>query len=153
VSAQEECARIREQFVDPLQHAYEVIRPIVLFGETAAERRRQTGLERTTVGDKARRCVLDGMDGLRDRRMEARGAQASGYPEAMTGYVLYLNEVTGTMLYTFTSKRNCSPPWGVGVCAVMVQPLAMPPPTITSGTATPTLGTAPIVRVPVAVGV
>jgi hypothetical protein len=62
VSAQDEFARIREQFVDPLQHDYEVIRPIVLFGETAAERSRQTGLERTTVGDKARRFVLDGMD-------------------------------------------------------------------------------------------
>jgi putative transposase len=93
VSAQEEFARIREQFVDPLQHDYEVIRPIVLFGETAAERSRQTGLERTTVGDKARRFVLDGMDGLRDRRTEARGAQESGYPEAIAGYILYLKQL------------------------------------------------------------
>ena len=93
MSAQEEFARIREQFVDPLQHDYEVIRPIVLFGETAAERSRQTGLERTTVGDKARRFVLDGMDGLRDRRTEARGAQESGYPEAIAGYILYLKQL------------------------------------------------------------
>jgi hypothetical protein len=99
VSAQEEFARIREQFVDPLQHDDAGIRPLVLFGETAAERSRQTGLERTTVGAKARRFVLDGMDGLRDRRLEARGGQAPGYPEAMAGYILYLKQeirVTGS---------------------------------------------------------
>ncbi|PON09760.1 hypothetical protein C2W62_53720, partial [Candidatus Entotheonella serta] len=41
------------------QHDYEVVRPIILFGETAAERSRQTGIERTVVGDKARRFVTD----------------------------------------------------------------------------------------------
>jgi hypothetical protein len=69
------------------------------------------------------------------------------------GRLSILDEVTGAVLYTFTSTRDGNPPWGVGVCAVMVQPLAMQPPTITSVSATPTLGTAPIVRVPVAVGV
>src|SRR5262245_36868695 len=75
---------------DPIQHDYEVIRPIVLCAETAAERRRPTGVERTVVGDKARRFVLAGMDRLRDRRPEAREAQAPGYPDAMAGYLLYL---------------------------------------------------------------
>ena len=69
------------------------------------------------------------------------------------GCLYILDEVTGTVLYTFTSKLNCSQPWGGAACAVMVQPLAMPPPTITSVTSTPTLGTAPIVPVPVACGV
>src|SRR5215470_1380231 len=69
------------------------------------------------------------------------------------GRLSILAEVTGTVLYTFTSTRNGSQPWGVGVWDVIVQPLAMQPPTITSVTATPTLGTAPIVRVPVACGV
>ena len=68
MSGQEEFAHSRQQFVAPIQHDYEVIRPIVLFAETAAERSRQTGVERTVVGDKARRFVLEGMDGLRDRR-------------------------------------------------------------------------------------
>ena len=53
MSAQEECEQLRRQCVDPIQHDYEVIRPIVLFAETAAERSRQTGVERTVVGDKA----------------------------------------------------------------------------------------------------
>jgi hypothetical protein len=90
VSAQEEFEHIRWQFVDPIQHDYEVIRPIVLFAETAAERSRQTGVERTVVGDKARRFVLEGMDGLRDRRTEARGPQVPGYPDAIAGYILYV---------------------------------------------------------------
>jgi transposase InsO family protein len=93
VSAQEEFAHIRQQFVDPIQHDYEVIRPIVLFAETAAERSRQTGVERTVVGDKARRFVLEGMGGLRDRRTAARGAQTSGYPDAIAGYILYLKQL------------------------------------------------------------
>jgi hypothetical protein len=69
------------------------------------------------------------------------------------GCLSILDEVTGTVRYTFTAKRNGSQPWGGAACAVMVQPLAMPPPTITSVTATPTLGTAPLVPVPVACGV
>jgi hypothetical protein len=66
VSAQEEFARIQLQFVDPTQREHEIIRPIVLFGETAAERSRQTGVERTVVGDKAHRFVLGGMAALQD---------------------------------------------------------------------------------------
>ena len=93
MSAQEDFEQIRLQFVDPLQHDYEVIRPMVLFGETAAERSRQTGMERTTVGDKARRFVLDGMEGLRDRRTEASGPQEPGYPEAIAGYIIYLKQL------------------------------------------------------------
>jgi len=103
VSHQEEFEQIRWHFVDPLQHDDEVIRPIVLFGDTAAERRRQTGVERTGVGDKARRVVLEGMDGLRDRRTEARGPQAPGYPDAMAGSILYLN----SMFKFFCLDRFC----------------------------------------------
>jgi len=59
VSAQEEFARLQLQFIDPTQRDYEIIRPLILFGETAAERSRQTGVERTVVSDKARRFVLE----------------------------------------------------------------------------------------------
>jgi transposase InsO family protein len=93
VAAQEDFADLRQYFVDPIQHDYEVIRPIVLFAETAAERSRQTGVERTVVGDKARRFVLEGMDGLRDRRTEARGPQVPGYPDAIAGYILYVKQL------------------------------------------------------------
>ena len=71
----------------------EVIRPIVLFAETAAERSRQTGVERTVVGDKARRFVLEGMLGLTDRRAEAAGRKGHSYPEAIAGYIVYLKQL------------------------------------------------------------
>jgi hypothetical protein len=40
-----------------------------LFAETVAERSRQTGLERTVVGAKARRFATAGMLGLVDQRL------------------------------------------------------------------------------------
>jgi transposase InsO family protein len=93
VSAQEEFARIQLQFVDPTQREYEIIRPIVLFGETAAERSRQTGVERTVVGDKARRFVLGGMAALQDQRTQSRDPQEPVYPEAIAGYIVYLKQL------------------------------------------------------------
>ena len=93
MSAQEEFEQIRLQFVDPIQHDYEVIRPIVLFTETAAERSRQTGVERTVVGDKARRFVLKGMLGLTDGRAEGVGRKGHVYPEAIAGYIVYLKQL------------------------------------------------------------
>jgi transposase InsO family protein len=93
VSAQEEFAHIRQQFIDPIQHDYEVIRPIVLFAETAAERSRQTGVERTVVGDKARRFVLEGMLGLTDRRTETAGRKGHTYPDAIAGYIVYVKQL------------------------------------------------------------
>ena len=63
----EEFGQLRLKFTDPVQHHYEVIRPIVLFSETISERSRQTGIERTQVGQKARRrFVRQGMFGLTD---------------------------------------------------------------------------------------
>jgi putative transposase len=93
VSAQEEFEQIRRQFIDPIQHDYEVIRPIVLFADTAAERSRQTGVERTVVGDKARRFVLEGMLGLTDGRAEAAGRKGHRYPAAIAGYIVYLKQL------------------------------------------------------------
>ncbi len=40
----DEFAQIALLFTDPLQREYEVIRPVVLFAETVAERSRQTAL-------------------------------------------------------------------------------------------------------------
>lgn len=93
MSAQEEFEHIRRQFLDPIQHDYEVIRPIVLFAETAAERSRQTGVERTVVGDKARRFVLEGMLGLTDGRAEAAGRKGQSYPAAIADSIVYLKQL------------------------------------------------------------
>ena len=45
MSTPAEFAQLALAFIDPLQHEYEIIRPLVLFGETVAERSRQTGVE------------------------------------------------------------------------------------------------------------
>jgi hypothetical protein len=89
VSAAEDFDQIRMQFIDPLQHDYEVVRPMVLFGETAAERSRQTGIDRTVIGDKGRRFVTDGMIGLRDGRTQPHPTDGPIYPEAIAGYIIY----------------------------------------------------------------
>ena len=93
MSAAEDFDQIRMQFVDPLQYAYELIRPIVLFGETAAERSRQTDVDRTVIGDKARRFVTDGMSALADGRTQPASGEGPIYPEATAGYILYLKQL------------------------------------------------------------
>ncbi len=115
MSAQEDFAQIRLQCIDPLQYAYEAVRPIVLFGETAAERSRQTGMERTIIGDKARRFVTDGMLGLTDGRTQPTASEGSLYPEAIAAYILYvkqlyppihLREIARILLRKFGYKTN-----------------------------------------------
>jgi hypothetical protein len=69
----EEFGQLRLKFTDPIQHEYEVIRPIVLFSETISERSSQTGIERTRVGEKAQRFVQQGMFGLVDQRAGKAG--------------------------------------------------------------------------------
>lgn len=93
MSAAEDFTQYQLQFIDPIQYNYEVIRPIVLFAETIAERSRQTGLERTTIGDKARRFIQDGMLGLVDQRAGHAGRQGHRYPEAVAAYMLYVKHL------------------------------------------------------------
>ena len=87
MSAAEDFAQYKLHFIDAIQHDYEVIRPIVLFAETIAERSRQTGLERNTIGDKARRFVQEGMLGLVDQRAGQAGRKGHRYPEAVAAYL------------------------------------------------------------------
>ncbi|ETX03613.1 MAG: hypothetical protein ETSY1_46690 (plasmid) [Candidatus Entotheonella factor] len=93
MSAAEDFEQIRMFFLDPLQHDYEVIRPIVLFGETAAERSRQTGIDRTVIGEKARRFVTDSMGALADGRTQPAVGEGPIYPEAIAGYIIYLKQL------------------------------------------------------------
>jgi transposase InsO family protein len=93
VSAAEDFTQYQLQLIDPIQYDYEVIRPIVLFAETIAERSRQTGLERTTIGDKARRFIQNGMLGLVDQRAGHAGRKGHRYPEAVAAYMLYVKHL------------------------------------------------------------
>lgn len=92
MAATEDFTQYKLQFVDYIQHDYEVIRPIVLFAETIAERSRQTGLERTGIGEKARRFVQEGMLGLVDQRAGHAGRKGHVYPEAVAAYMRYLKQ-------------------------------------------------------------
>jgi hypothetical protein len=92
VAAQDDFARIRTEFIDPFQHDYEAIRPVVLHSETAAERSRQTGIDRTTIADKAKRFVTGGMLGLADGRTQPTVSEGSIYPDGIAAYILYLKQ-------------------------------------------------------------
>jgi len=93
VSAAEDFAQYKLHFVDDIQHDYEVIRPIVLFAETIAERSRQMGIERTVVGAKARRFATAGMLGLVDQRLGNLGHKGHVYPEAIAAHILYVKQL------------------------------------------------------------
>jgi len=93
VSAAEDFAQYKLHCVDDIQHDYEVIRPIVLFAETIAERSRQTGIERTVVGAKARRFAMEGMLGLVAQRLVNPGGKGHVYPEAVAAHILYVKQL------------------------------------------------------------
>jgi putative transposase len=85
--------QLKLRFLDPIQHDYEVIRPVVLFAKPVAERSRETDLERTTVGEKARRFVQHGMLGLVDKRPSQAGRKGHQYPDPVARHILYLKQL------------------------------------------------------------
>ena len=80
-------------FTDPIQHDYEAIRPIVLFAEPVAHRSEQIGLDRTTIGEKARRFIQHGMLGLADQRATHSGRRPHTFPKPIAAYILYLKQL------------------------------------------------------------
>ena len=60
----EDWAALQLRFQWPEQTGYELIRPVVLFGFTAAERARQTGISARTIARKANRFDTLGLQGL-----------------------------------------------------------------------------------------
>lgn len=93
MDAKEDFTQLKLRFTDPIQHDYEVIRPIVLFSQLIAERSRETEIERTTVGEKAKRFITEGMLGLVDQRTTRAGRKGHTYPDPIAGYVLYLKQL------------------------------------------------------------
>ena len=85
MAAQEDFVDLRQYFVDPIQHDYEVIRPIVLFAETAAERSRQTGVERT--GGRQSSTLCPRRHGRPPRPADGGVDLVPGYPDAIAGYI------------------------------------------------------------------
>jgi len=86
-------SQLQLKFIDPIQHDYEVIRPIVLFSQPVVERSQETEIARTTVSDKAKRFVTEGMLGLVDKRSQASTQPENRYPEPIANYILYLKQL------------------------------------------------------------
>lgn len=93
MSTPAEFAQLALSFIDPIQHEYEIIRPLVLFAETIAERSRQTGIERTHIREQAHRFVTDGMFGLVDQRSTQSGRKPHHYPERIANYLVYVKHL------------------------------------------------------------
>ena len=83
MGASEEFQQLKLRFRDPIQHDYEVIRPIVLFAERVSERSRTTEIAYHVVAEKARRFVQEGMLGLQDQRHKRSGRKGHIYPDAV----------------------------------------------------------------------
>ena len=64
IEATEDWTELQLRFNWPEQIGYELIRPVVLFGFTPAERAQQTGMPARTIARKATRFDTLGMQGL-----------------------------------------------------------------------------------------
>jgi hypothetical protein len=64
IEATEDWTELQLRFNWPEQGGYELIRPVVLFGFTPAERAQQTGMPARTIARKANRFDTLGMQGL-----------------------------------------------------------------------------------------
>ena len=92
LSSGEDFHQLKLRFTDPIQSDYEEIRPIVLYAERVTDRSEQTGVARTTLGEKARRFVQHGMLGLVDQRPAHAGRKGHSYPPPVANYILYLKQ-------------------------------------------------------------
>jgi transposase InsO family protein/transposase len=99
VETTEDFSQLRLRFTDPIQHDYELVRPVVLFAQPIAARSRETDTERSTVGDRARRFVTGGMLGLVDQRKGRSGRKGHQYPEPVANYILYLKQLYPPIAY------------------------------------------------------
>src|SRR5262249_17027937 len=73
-------------------YEYEVVRGFFVADETIAQRSRETGLDRATVAQKARRFLEGGMFGLVNRRTTTTKVQHH-YPDVVAGHLLYARQL------------------------------------------------------------
>jgi transposase InsO family protein len=90
---EESFSQLHLKFTDPIQYDYEVIRPIVLFSQSVNSRSQETEVPRTTVREKAKQFVIEGMLGLADQRAAAAGNREIGFPDPIAKYILYLKHL------------------------------------------------------------
>ena len=86
-------SQLQLHFTDPIQYDYEAIRPVILFAESIAQRSRETEMPRSTMNEKARRFVTDGMLGLVDQRTQINKKRSAPYPDPIARLILYLKQL------------------------------------------------------------
>lgn len=86
-------SQLHLRFTDPIQYDYEVIRPVVLFSQSTNSRSQETEVPRTTVREKAKQFVVEGMLGLVDQRSTADSNREEGFPEPIARYILFLKHL------------------------------------------------------------
>ncbi len=91
--SEEPFSQLHLRFTDPIQFDYEVIRPVVLFSQPVANRSDETEIPRTTVREKAKQFVTEGMLGLVDKRSNLAKQKEIGYPEPVARHILYLKHL------------------------------------------------------------
>lgn len=91
--SEEPFSQLHLRFTDPIQFDYELIRPVILFAQPVAERSFETEMPRTTVREKAKQFITEGMLGLVDKRATAAKQREIGYPEPVARYILYLRHL------------------------------------------------------------
>jgi transposase len=117
VEPTEEFGQLRLGFVDPIQWRYEVIRPLVLFGDrTATQRAHETQTHPDTVRTLRRRFRQQGMDGLLPPgRRQGRQQRAPRIREAVRQEVdrlkalypgFHYRELARILSYKFETRIN-----------------------------------------------
>lgn len=86
-------SQLHLRFTDPIQFDYEVIRPVVLFAQSTNSRSQETEVPRTTVREKAKQFVIEGILGLVDQRSIAASDKKVDYPDPIAKYILYLKHL------------------------------------------------------------
>jgi putative transposase len=86
-------SQLHLRFTDPIQYDYEMIRPVVLFAQSVNSRSQETEAPRTTVREKAKQFIIEGMLGLVDQRATAASDRKVGYPGPIAKYILYLKHL------------------------------------------------------------
>ncbi len=85
-----EWQEIKQYTLWPEQEMYERLRPVILFGETAAERAKETGASERTLHDQAMRFEQEGMASLfRKERLQTADTERS-LPEEMRQLIVNL---------------------------------------------------------------
>jgi putative transposase len=81
---------IQQYTLWPEQKAYELLRPVVLFGETAAERAKETGASERTLHHKANQFDQNGMASLFHKESTLSADKARGLPPDMRQLIVDL---------------------------------------------------------------